>query len=216
MNRIIFFLSVALLAACSVSHVDHYPGKSIPLFPADLQGEYRFSPGGFKAFFQGKQLDSARVKILADRTETLNEDGWVSDFIIDKDNVLSQIDNYYFLSRKDVAEPDYWNSTLLWGNEKEIYLVPINETDKNLKNDKLKNYLTLNVLIRKNNKETIQKVLPTDKAMLKALSTITTDSKDTVLFYHMDDALLMKYIQKEVSTRNALRFVRIKQETPVK
>ena len=212
MNRVIALLLIGFIASCSISHLDKYPGKSIPQFPVAVQGEYRLSPGVIRSFFQGKNLDSARVRVLAGMTETLGPDGWATDFVIDSNNVLSQIDQYYFLSKRDVAEPRYWNSTLVWCTEKELFIAGINETDKNLLNDKLKNYLVLNLLVRKNNEEKIIKIAPTDKIMLKAISTISTDSKDSVLFYTMDDAQLLTFIKKEVSTRNALRFIKVKPE----
>lgn len=212
MNRVLYLLLIGFIASCSISHMDKYPGKSIPQFPVSVQGEYRLSPSGIRSFFQGKNLDSARVRVLATMTETLGPDGWAADFVIDSNNILSQIDNYYFLSKRDVAEPKYWNTTLVWCNEKELFIAGINETDKNLVNDKLKNYLTLNLLVRKNNQEKIIKIAPTDKVMLKAISNISTDSKDSVLYFQVNDAQLLKFIKKEVSPRNALRFIRIKPE----
>ncbi len=214
-QQISFMILLSVLVACSASHFDRYPGKSISSFPDRFIGEYRLSPGGFKSFFQGKQLDSVRSRIWSDRIETLNPEGWITDFKPDSNNVLSRIDtNYYFLSQRDVADSLYWNSSLLWGNDKEIYLYGINSTDKNLQNDKLKNYLQLKLLVRKGGKESIQTVNYADKALLKQLSKMNSDTKDSVLYYQMYDEQLLKFIKKEVNAGNSLRFVRIKNSKP--
>lgn len=216
MNRALVIL-ILLVASCSVSHVDKYPGTSVAQFPVEMQGNYKLYIGGFRGLIAGKQLDSVQIRILSDRTETLEKNGWTSGFIIDSVNVLSRIDNYFFLSKRDLAEPLFWNSSLIWISGKDLYLSSINATDKNLNNDKLKNYLQLNLQLRKNGQTSVTKVNAKDKATLKVLSTITTDSPDSALYYTMNDSMLLRFIKREiVGTKDALRFQRINPNNTVK
>jgi hypothetical protein len=212
MNRSALLIFILVLASCSVSHIDRYPGKPLNGFPVSLQGEYKMHPGGLRTFFAGKQLDSARVRILLDRVQTLNQDGWNDEFVIGPDKVLSQLDQYYFLSSRDAAEPDYWNISMVWGSENDLYLTMINATDKNLQKDKLRNYLNLHLVIRDHGKSTDRVISTSDKALLKTLSAINSDSHDSVLYYQMNDSTLMNFIRKESGTNNALHFMRVKSE----
>lgn len=205
-----------LFAACSVSRVDRYPGTSIPAFPEQLQGEYRLNPGGWRGMFQGRQLDSVRIRIAGDKVESLDEKGWQIEFPADTSSVISQLGMYVFLSKKDATEPSFWNTSVLWGNEKELFVAPINATEKDLTRDRLKSYLSLTLLVRKDNQAQIKTITATDKAMLTKLSKVSIDSKDSILYYQMNDARLLQFVKKEIGSKQAVRFTRIKQETPTK
>jgi len=208
MNRILI-ICIIFLASCSVSHLDRFPGKSLPSFPEELHGEYKIHVGGFRGIFAGKKLDSVLIRISAGKTESLNENGWTPEFVIDSTHILSTFGNYYYMSTKDQAEPTLWNANVFWKNGKDLYISSVNSTDKNLVNDKLKNYLQLNFIQRSKGKSTITVVNIKDKKLLSSLSTITTDSPDSVLYYTVNDTLLTRFVKNEIGVKNSIRFQKV-------
>lgn len=200
---------ILILASCSVSHVDRYPGSPMTQFPAPLIGEYKLHPGGLRGLFVGKQLDSARIRVGADRIQTLTAEGWTDEFVIGPDKVLSQLGKYYFLSTRDVAEPQFWNCSVLWGNDKQVWVASINATDHNLLNDKLRQYLDLHLIVRSNGTSSDKVIGKKDKTLLKVASTIPADSPDSVLYYHMNDSAMALFVKKGIAGQ-AITFNRIK------
>ncbi len=211
-----FFLLISMLAACSLSRTDRYPGKQLAVFPENIRGEYRMHIGGLRAMFKAGQIDSMRMRITEDKIESLSEKGnWQTEFAIGKDEVLSQQEAYLFVSRRDVNEPKFWSSSLLAINKNEVVLHPISATDKSLVKDRLKNYLPLKFMTSKGKEgeTTSTRIDNKNIALLKALSQVAVDSKDTVVYYQMNEDALIRYIGKELNDRNGLRFIKIKPET---
>jgi hypothetical protein len=179
-------------------------------FPEAIRGEYKLAVGGFKAFFKSKEMDSVRIRISADQIENLTETGWKTEFQISDKEVLSSEGAYYFLSRKDDTSPEFWNTSVLQFNGKELFSHAIGTTNTDLQKDVLKNYLQLNLLTRKDGKETVHQVAPGDVVLLKKLSALQEDRKDSVMYYTMNEAQLLRFIAKEMSSKNSIRFVKIK------
>ncbi|MFA6262314.1 MAG: hypothetical protein WC760_12655 [Bacteroidia bacterium] len=205
MNRLILFFLI-VLSACTVSRLDRFPGQPVPEFPKELQGEYHWMVGGFQGFFQHKKLDSVRIRIFADRIESLEESGWKTEFKIDSSSMLSQYQNLYFISKKDDQEPQFWNSNICWKAGDEIRFSSINASDKALQKDRLKNYLQLTLLTRNKDQMNYREVYAKDVTMLKLLSKIPEGKKDSVVFYQMNEAQLLRYFKREVGNKNTIRF----------
>lgn len=216
MKRIVIWLFVSILfTSCTVSRTDRYPGKQVASFPSEMIGEYHLMLGGFQGFFQHKRLDSVRMRISTDRIESLEESGWKTEYQLDSQNVLSQYQHLYFLSERDKVEQNFWHTNIIWKAGREIRISPLTASDKDFRKDKLKNYLRLTWVSRSNGKTTEREILPGDKELLQAAGNIPENSKDSLLYYKMDEVQLLRYFKREVNAKNTLRFEPIDQ-VPVK
>lgn len=215
MNRLILAFLI-FLSACTVSRLDRFPGQPVREFPKEMQGEYHLMLGGFKGFFQHKRLDSVRMRIYSDRIESLEESGWKTEFQIDSTSMLSKYEQLYFISKKDDQEPMFWNSNIIWKSGNEVRFSAISASDKELNKDKLKNYLQLTLLTRKQDQNSFREVYAKDLLMLKMLSQVPAGSKDSIVFYQMNEAQLLRYFKREVGHKNTVRFVPIDPVVPKK
>jgi hypothetical protein len=207
--------AVCILASCTVNRVDRYPGKPVAAFPEALRGEYKAKMTGIKSIFYGKELDSLRIRINAKSITMLGKDGWENIFTIGTKEVLTELNGYYFLSNKDNKEPDFWNTHAMFEEGKDLVFFNIAAQDNDLTKDKLKNYLPLMLMVRKNGKEYKTTPVQADSTLAR-VSSINENSTDSVLYYQVNDEQLISYINKEKSQKNTLRFVRIKADADKK